>query len=216
MFTLLLFIKSIVIGFVAAMPVGPIGVLCIDHSIRGGVRMGFSAGVGAALADGIFGFIGGLGAAALISGASDSSDPWEFKFIGATLILLLGLKNVFSNRAEEKSLERRSAVIKTFAMTFFLTLTNPLTILSFAAIFAGLGIVLEEIPKVAAIYLGFGIFLGSLLWWLSLAILSSMLSQRMNFQNVQKIAKLSGIVLIVFAAAIFVQIFYSFISVYIA
>lgn len=208
MFTILLVIKSVLIGFVVAMPVGPIGVLCIDHSIRGGMRQGVTAGFGAALADGIFGFIGGLGSAALISGVSD---PWEFKFIGATLILLLGLKNLFSSRAVDKHVEMKSELLKTFVTTFFLTLTNPLTILSFAAIFAGLGIVLDEIPKITAVYLGAGIFVGSLLWWLSLAFFSSMISKRMNLKNVSRITRISGVLLIAFASIIFLQIIHGFI-----
>ena len=207
MFTILLIIKSILIGFVVAMPVGPIGVLCINHSIRGGMRHGISAGMGAALADGIFGFVAGLGSAALISGATDA---WEFKLIGALLILLLGIKNIFTNRPLQKKSVVKSELIKTFVATFFLTLTNPLTVLSFAAIFAGVGIVLDEFPRVTALYLGLGIFVGSLLWWLSLAFFSSLISQRMNIQNIQVISRISGGILIAFAGIIFSQMLYSY------
>jgi threonine/homoserine/homoserine lactone efflux protein len=204
MITFILLIKSLLIGFVVAMPVGPIGVLCIDHSVRGGMRLGVSAGIGAALADGIFGFIGGLGSVAFVSG---ESDPWEFKCVGAVLILLLGLKNVFHNRPAKKRLHIKSEILKVFFTTFFLTLTNPLTVLSFAAIFAGVGIVMDEIPKITALYLGIGIFFGSLLWWLSLAFFSSLISKRMNVQNIQVITRISGVLLIIFSGFIFYQVF---------
>lgn len=207
MITFLLLIKSILVGFVVAMPVGPIGVLCIDNSLRGGVRLGISAGVGAALADGILGFIGGLGSAALISGASD---PWQFKCVGGVLILCLGLKNIFSNKVLAKSAELKREFLKTFLTTFFLTLTNPLTILSFAAIFAALDMALEEVSMSTAFYLGLGIFFGSLFWWLSLAFFSSMIFQRMNVQNVGTITKVSGVMLIACSCALFFQVLYSF------
>lgn len=209
MITFLLLIKSVLAGFVVAMPVGPIGVLCIDHSIRGGMRLGVSAGFGAALADGIFGVIGGLGSAAIVHGATD---PWQFKCIGAGLILLIGLKNVFSSRPPIKKVQLKSEMLKIFLSTFFLTLTNPLTILSFAAIFTVFGMVMDEVPKVTALYLGVGIFFGSLLWWLSLAFFSSLISRKMNLQNVQVVTRISGILLITFSAILFSQVIYHFIS----
>lgn len=207
MITFILLIKSVLAGFVVAMPVGPIGVLCIDHSIRGGVRLGVSAGFGAALADGIFGVIGGLGSAAIINGATD---PWQFKCLGAGLILMLGLKNIFSSRPQMKKVQLKSEMLKTFLTTFFLTLTNPLTILSFAAIFTVFGMVMDEVPKMTALYLGVGIFFGSLLWWLSLAFFSSMISQRMNLQNVQIVTRISGVLLIIFSCLLFIQVIHSY------
>lgn len=203
MITLLLLIKSIFIGFVVAMPVGPIGVLCIDHSIRGGIKQGVSAGVGAALADGIFGFIGGIGSAALISGVAE---PWLFQLIGAFLILVIGIKNLFTSKDIEHGVKVKSRHLKTCITTFILTLTNPLTVLSFAAIFAGLGIVLEDTPGITALYLGVGIFLGSLLWWLSLSFFSSLISKKMNLKNVKLVSRVSGGLLILMSALLFLNV----------
>ncbi|MEM1283472.1 MAG: LysE family transporter [Chlamydiota bacterium] len=204
MITFILIIKSILAGFVVAVPGVTIGVLCIDHSIRGGMRLGVSAGFGAALADGIFGVIGCLGSSALMSG---TTDPWIFKCAGAFLILLIGLKNLFINRSPMKKVLPKSEMLKTFLATFFLTLTNPLTVLGFVAIFTFFGMIVDEVPKITALYLGIGIFFGSLLWWLSLAFLSSLISQRMNLQNVQVVSRISGLLLIAISVILLSQAF---------
>src|SRR5690349_16043323 len=133
-----LFIKGLIIGFAIAAPVGPIGVLCIQRSLHDGFKIGLATGLGAALADGTYGLIAGFGLTAL------SSLLMEYQFwirlFGGLFLLYLGVK-LFLTSPREKSAGRSDhSILHALGTTYLLTVTNPATILSFLAIFAGLGL----------------------------------------------------------------------------
>ena len=162
------FFKGMGIGLAVAVPVGPIGILCIQRSLTQGFRVGFMTGLGAATADAAYGIVAafGLGAATTILVAESA---W-FRLIGGVFLVVLGIRIILSRadrsvfgEVQEKG-PSRLAVFGAFSSTFVLTLANPATILSFAAIFAALGLAESDSQLVAGSSMVAGVFLGSLLW----------------------------------------------------
>jgi len=162
-----LLLKGAGIGFAVAAPVGPIGMLCIRITLERGRVAGFAAGLGAAVADAIYGAIGVLGVAA-ISGYIEAQRFWlelggGIFVIGFGIHLALTKPNV-GNGNEEIPI----SLFADFAKTMLLTLANPATILTFMAIFAGVpGAAASKMSVVPVIVLG--VLLGSAAWWLFLS-----------------------------------------------
>lgn len=202
---MLLFLKGIAIGFAVAAPVGPIGLLCIRRTLWGGRLAGFTAGIGAALADTFFGFIAAFGLA-LLWNFLMANAQW-FALGGGIFLIYVGIAEWRTRPTDPKLKEPPSTagLISGLVSTFLLTLSNPLTILSFAAIFAGLGI---EGHRVSAngdtpdyslmVQLLGGVFLGSAGWWLLLAGGVDVIRHRLNETTLKWLSRISGTVLLGF------------------
>lgn len=163
------FAKGLLIGFSIAAPVGPIGVLCIRRTLVGGRLSGVVSGLGAATADGVYGAIAAFGLT-MISSLLIGSQFW-LRLIGGFFLLSLGGKFLFSKPLKvsiEKSARGRR-LLADYTSTLFLTITNPMTILSFAAIFAGLGLANSERAHGSAAAMVAGVAAGSALWWIVLS-----------------------------------------------
>jgi threonine/homoserine/homoserine lactone efflux protein len=157
-----MFLKGAVLGFSIAAPVGPIGVLCIRRTLADGWSSGIATGMGAALADGVYGAIAAFGLTA-ISGALVSQQMW-IRLIGGAFMLWLGVRTFLSPPADRAAAVSGSGLLGAFASTFVLTLTNPMTILSFVAIFAALGLAAGAATPTLAGLLVIGVVFGSLTW----------------------------------------------------
>ena len=177
---LLLFLEGIAVGLAIAMPVGPIGALCISRTLRHGTWIGLASGLGAACADAAYGAIAGFGVSSVAAFLVDFQDA--LRLLGGTFLLVLGVRILTREPAPEARQpawgEARHA--GAFASCFLLTLTNPTTILSFVAIFAGLGLVQEGLDYTGAASLVLGVFLGSALWWLALSAMVGLLRGRVT------------------------------------
>jgi len=160
-------LEGLVIGFSIAAPVGPIGVLCIRRTLAEGRLPGLASGLGAATADAIYGCVAGFGLT-FISGILITQQPW-LRLAGGLFLLYLGLKTFLAKPTEQAASTNRHGLVGAYASTFLLTLTNPMTILSFAAIFAGLGVASAGGSHLNAVVLVLGVFVGSALWWLVLS-----------------------------------------------
>ena len=163
-------LKGIGVGFAVAAPVGPIGLLCIRRTLTQGRGTGIATGLGAASADAVYGFLVAAGFAAtgiLMNYAS------PLAIGGGVLIAILGLMSIrnFLRSANSSDTPKKTAtssgVYTAFATTFVLTLSNPMTILAFVGLVAGLGASAASNPS-APYWLVLGVFLGSALWWLIL------------------------------------------------
>jgi len=195
-----LFLRSLVIGFSIAAPVGPIGILCIRRSLIEGRLVGLITGLGAASADGVYGCIAGLGIT-LVSGFLIAQANW-IRLAGGLFLAYLGIIALLSRPAEQSEAVRRVSLLKAYTSTFFLTLSNPIPILSFAAIFTGLGAGLSggDFSSVAAVVLG--IFTGSAGWWLLLSSAVSLARARITPEILLWVNRISGLAILAFAIII--------------
>lgn len=183
------FLKGLLIGFSIAAPVGPIGVLCIRRSFADGTRMGLAAGMGAATADAAYGCVAGFGLSA-VSNFLVGQQFW-LRLIGGIFLCILGVKTFLSRPAADAANAKSGSLLATYASTLLLTLTNPSTILSFVAVFAGFGLGATPDYRAAA-ELVLGVFMGSALWWVILSGTVGLLRSRVNEAWMRAVNRLSG------------------------
>lgn len=165
----MLFFKAFVIGLSIAAPVGPIGVLCIRRTLVFGRRIGFVSGLGAATADAFYGAVAAFGLTVLFRFFMQNARPLHL--IGGAVLLLIGLRTMLARRDVAVTADappRSSGLLPAYASTFFLTITNPMTIISFAAVFAVIAPAGGLDYGSAAVTVA-GVFLGSAAWWLFLS-----------------------------------------------
>ena len=190
-------LRGALIGFSIAAPVGPIGVLCIRRTLADGRAHGFVSGLGAATADAVYGSVAAFGLT-FVSGLLVSQQPW-LPLVGGAFLCYLGVKT-FLARPAERGAAAGGGLAGAYVSTFFLTLTNPTTILSFAAIFAGLGLGGAAGSYAAAAALVLGVFLGSALWWLILSGGVAPLRAQFGASGLRWINRLAGVIIAGFGA----------------
>ncbi len=192
------FLKGLAIGFSIAAPVGPIGVLCIRRTLAGGRTIGLLSGLGAATADAFYGSIAAFGLTAISTFLVQQQVL--LRLVGGAFLCFLGLRALFSRPSAQSTVANPRSQLNAYASTFLLTLSNPLTILSFAAIFAGLGLAAETHSYPSAGLMVLGVFLGSSTWWLILSGVSSLLKSRLGQAGLTWVNRISGVIILGFGA----------------
>lgn len=192
-----LFVSGVIIGISIAAPVGPIGVLVIRRSLAEGRLMGLVSGMGAATADAFYGFIAAFGLSAISSLLMSFSLP--LRIFGALFLAYLGIKTLFS-KPSEKAAEAKAAtnMLSAFLSIFALTITNPMTIIAFLGIFAGVGLENVTGDNFSATITVLGVFGGSAVWWLFLSFGVSLFRERITADVMLWINRLSGIIILCF------------------
>jgi threonine/homoserine/homoserine lactone efflux protein len=188
------FLNGLLLGFAIAAPVGPIGVLCIRRSLTDGQRAGFATGMGAATADAVYGCAAAFG----LTMVSDFLVRQRFwlGLIGGIFLCFLGFKTLRTRPAAEPAAANRRGLAGAYFATFALTITNPMTILSFVAVFAGLGLASSS-DYAAAASLVLGVSLGSAIWWLLLSSGSALLRRRLQATALLWLNRASGLIILV-------------------
>lgn len=190
-------LKGLAIGLSIAAPVGPIGLLCIRRTLADGPAHGFVSGLGAASADAVYGAVAGFGLAVVTDALMGSEVA--LRLVGGLALLWLGWSTARARPAERPADARGGGgLVAAYASTFALTLANPATILSFAAVFGGLGLASGTADggstDVAAV-LVLGVFVGSALWWLALSASVGAFRRRVTPAAMVWINRASGAVL---------------------
>ena len=191
-----LLLRGGLIGLAIAAPVGPIGVLCIRRTLADGWVFGLVSGLGAATADALYGCIAGFGLT-LVSAALISHQAW-LRLAGGLFLCYLGTRTLISRPAEQAASVRGGGLRRAYGSTLFLTLTNPVTILAFAAIFAGLGLAAGGYASAGLLVLG--VFLGSATWWLLLSSVVGAFRTRLSPSALLWVSRVSGLIILGFGA----------------
>ncbi|MFQ4137838.1 LysE/ArgO family amino acid transporter [Nodosilinea sp. PGN35] len=189
-------LKGMGLGLAIAAPVGPIGLLCIRRSLTQGQLMGLVTGLGAATADGLYGCIAGFGLTAIADVLVSHAQTMQL--LGGLFLGYLGITTLRSDPAREVAKISSRGLWGAYASTLVLTLMNPATILSFIAIFAGLGLVGSSQSWDSALALVGGVFLGSALWWLCLSWGVTLFSQRLTPARLKWLNRLAGAAIFAF------------------
>ena len=191
-----IFLQGLIIGFSIAAPVGPIGVLCIRRTLSEGRLAGILSGMGAASADMLYGAIAAFGLTAAQSILLGQST--RLRIVGGAFLLYLGIKTVFSKPTAESGKITSGGLLSVYLTTFFLTITNPITILSFLAIFAGFRLAETSGSYLQASLMVLGVFLGSSAWWLTLSIGVNLLREKLTPALLIWVNRLAGVTIFVF------------------
>jgi threonine/homoserine/homoserine lactone efflux protein len=194
------FLKGLLIGLAIAAPVGPIGILCIRRSLTEGRMIGLVSGLGAASGDAIYGFLAAFGLT-LVTQFMVDQQAW-IRLVGGVFLCYLGVKTFIAPVGRESVAMRGNGLVGAYASTLILTLTNPMTILAFTAIFAGLGISTgDKRDHLSGANLVAGVFSGSALWWLFLSQSAGLLRTRLGPESWRWINRISGLIIVGFGIA---------------
>ena len=185
-------LKGIVIGFAIAAPIGPINLLCLRRSLSAGRRVGFVSGLGAAAADTTYGAIAVAGLTTVT--AFLVGHRFWLQLLGGLFLLALGLHTMRAHapRRAAAAPVHVGRLRDAFVSTYMLTLANPLIIIAFTGVFAGLGLGWQTGRTVDALQLIGGVFLGSSLWWLLLALLAGTFGRHLHDGTLRWINRIAG------------------------
>lgn len=193
---LLLFLKGAALGLIIAAPLGPIGMLCINRTLERGFLAGVSCGLGTALGDASYALVAVTGVAAFTQTLAAATLPLAIG--GGLLLLWLGYHGLTQDPVEAANIGA-SGLVATMATTFLLTISNPATILSFGALFAGFGL-LDETSRFSSGTIVFGVLAGSLAWWFFLSGAVHLTRNRLSEGFTAKLSKGTSYLLLAFGA----------------
>jgi threonine/homoserine/homoserine lactone efflux protein len=193
------FLRGMLIGLSIAAVVGPMCILCIQRTLSRGHLYGLVSGLGIATADAVYGSIAAFGLT-IIASLLISQQGW-LRLIGGLFLVYLGIKTILSKPATRVVTAQANNFLGAYVSTFLLTITNPMTILSFAAIFAGFGVGGMSKSYLTATLVVCGVFVGSTLWWCFLTSGISLLRQKFTPLWLLWINRVSGVVITVFGVS---------------
>lgn len=196
LFELPLLVRGLIIGLAISAPVGPIGLLCIQRTLAHGRLVGLVTGLGAATADAVYGAIAALGVTVIAEALVGRQDL--LRVAGGLFLLFLAIRIFRAEPPTELENDERQDLIGAYASTFILTLTNPVTIIFFAAVFAGIGDEMTNRALPAVVPLVMGVFLGSALWWLLLSGGVSLIRDRLSQRSLRWINRGAGLLIALF------------------
>jgi threonine/homoserine/homoserine lactone efflux protein len=187
-----LLIKGIIIGLLASVPLGPIGVICIQRTINKGQLSGFLSGMGAASADTIFAAIAGFSLTIIISYIEERHII--FQAVGGVIVLFLGIKIFYTNpiRQLRRHKRKKDNLIEDYFSILAVTITNPLAIFLFIALFASLGVVTGNSNPLLSLVTTGGVFIGASVWWYILTSLVNAYRKKFRLRQLWWINKISG------------------------
>lgn len=197
-------IEGILIGFMVAVPVGPLGLLCITRSLRLGRVTGLFSGLGVATGDAIAAAIAALG----ISLVSDFLIDHQIilRLIGGAFLVYLGVRIYKARALPEIPASNVNGLLAAYATTLFLTLSNPATILSFIAVYAGWHVESMSGRYVLAATLSVGVFIGCALWWVALFLGLTAFRESFNLRILAWVHRLSGIIIAGFGVIVLLSL----------
>jgi threonine/homoserine/homoserine lactone efflux protein len=204
-----LVISGVVMGLIAAVPIGPVNLICIRRTFAFGPLNGFMSGLGAALGDGIFAAIMGFGLtwiAQLIEGYATI-----IELIGGAMMVYMGYRTFISppvpRCADEKADSEGTNLVRAMASTFALTITNPVTLLSFGVMFASLGGLAGGAGSFHdATFVVGGVVGGSAGWWLALTTVIGLFHTRIDESAMRMINRICGVLVMGCGSAVLIHL----------
>lgn len=196
--TFVVLIKGVIFGMVVSAPMGPIGVLCVQKTVNRGRRVGFMSGLGAATADSFYAVIAVFGLGFLQKFLIDNRHILQI--LGFAVLLVLGLRIFFTNpvvQFRKQAKKKYKGIFGDFISVFFLTFSNPLTIIFFGAGIAALGVFESERSVIVQLVIVLGVFLGAAVWWFLITGLVNMFRHKFRLKQLWLMNKISGSIIIV-------------------
>lgn len=201
--SLFIFLQAMVVGFAIAAPVGPIGILCIKHTISAGFWAGIVTGLGSALAGATYGTLVVFGLTAITTFVT--SEIFWVKLIGGLLLMFLGMRELRSSqRLIPVNHTEHATLANSLGTAFIIALSNPMTVIGYFSMVPALAANFCCTPAQGVVLVG-GIFAGSMSWWLLLSSLVATTRRRLPQKFLNLINKGAGIVLIAFGFFVFIS-----------
>lgn len=199
-----LWLTGVGLGFLVAVPVGPIGLLCIHHTLRANRLSGYAAGLGAAAADGVYSLIAGWGLALVAEFLTRHQTA--LTLFGGVCLCGYGAHTFQTPPRLQRTPVRLAGLLGAFLSTFLLTLANPLNVALFAAVFAGVGVAARLDGLADHLALSLGVGLGALAWWLTVTSAVSLLRDRFTERRLRWVNRASGALIILAGLVVFARL----------
>lgn len=201
--------EGFIIGIAVSVPLGPLGMLCIKRTVNKNWKSGFLSGLGIAASDVIYAIVAGFSLTIIINFIRSYEN--YFKILGASMVVLLGLYIFFSNPAKDiqKYQRKGTSYVQDFLTAFLLTVTNPLSVFVFIAIFTSYSLVLELSQLFEALLIIGGIFIGGATWWFILTGLANLFKHKLTISTLWWANKIIGLSVILIAVGLFIFLLFN-------
>ena len=210
-----LILKGIIIGIIASAPMGPVGILCIQRTLKKGRGYGFVTGIGAAFSDIIYALITGLGMSFVMDLITNPTNKFWLQISGSVVLMLFGVYCWKSNPASHvhQSSQNKGSYSHNGFTAFLLTFSNPLILLLFMASFAQFNFVIPNHPfEMSFGYIG--IFGGALMWWFGLTWLVDKIREKFDIDGISILNKIIGAVVVIFSLIVLVGTVFNLYSIH--
>ncbi len=199
-------LKGIVLGLAISMPLGPIGIILVNRTIKRGFLSGFFSGLGLATADTILAALAGVGFSVIISFIKEQR--FVISIIAGIIIIGIGLKVFLSNPVKDfRNREKANKSLwRDFYSIFIVSVSNPYTIFIFVAFFSGIHINSKISPEQVPFFLIPGIFIGAVAWWFMLSYFVSRFKKKIRLRSIVKVNKVAGITIIVIGIIVLLSV----------
>ena len=200
--------KGLFLGLLVSVPLGPVGVMCIQRTINRGLKSGFVSGLGAAAADTFYALIAGVGFGFIVSFIN--REKYWIQLIGAIVILAISIKTFYTNPAVELRNQRnkKTKPMEEFLSVFFITLSNPVPFFVFLASFAGFNMLDENTSYLSAILLIGGVFTGAMAWWYFLSLGISKFRSKIRLKNIWWLNKIMGVIIFICGLIVLYKLYF--------
>ena len=213
MYDILYLFKGMLVGLMVSIPLGPMGVLIIQKTLHKGALSGFIAGMGATSADFFYASVAAFGLGYVIN--TVQTHELLLQIIGGIFLLCIGLKIYFDNPIRQIRQRRQGRVSKTgllgdYLSLFFLTVSNPITVVVFMAVFAGMSVFGESSSMLGELLVVMGVLLGGGVWWYTLSTLVNIFRKKFRLRVLITINRVSGLVITILGALVILAAFAPF------
>jgi len=191
---IIFFIKGLIIGFAMAVPIGPVGIMCIRKTLAEGHSRGLIIGIGAATADSLYGSMAAFGLT-FISDAITAHQFW-LRLVGGGVLLFLGIRTFYAQPKDPKIRFESTGVLRSYIYAFFLVITNPVTIFAFIAVFAAFGLG-QTLNIFSASVLVVGVFSGSCLWFITLSYIAKFFRNKLDKEGFRWVNRIAGVLILI-------------------
>lgn len=210
MYDILYLFKGMLVGLMVSIPLGPMGVLIIQKTLHKGALSGFVAGMGAASADLFYAMVAAFGLGFVIN--TVQTHELLLQIIGGIFLIGIGLKIYFDNPIRQIRQKRQGKVSKTgllgdYLSLFFLTVSNPITVVVFMAVFAGMSVFGESSSILGEFLVVLGVLLGGGIWWYTLSTLVNIFRKKFRLRVLITINRVSGMIIAILGALVILSAF---------
>jgi threonine/homoserine/homoserine lactone efflux protein len=203
-------LKGIILGITVSMPLGPVGIILVNRTLKRGILSGFFSGMGLATADTILAIIAGLGFTFIITFFQD--EKFLVSLISGIVIIGVGIKVFINNPVKEfrRKEKGKKSLFRDYFSTLVLAVSNPFTIFVFVAFFSGININSDVKPQLVPFLLVPGVFIGTLSWWFCLSWFVSRFKKNIRLRSIVKVNQIAGIAIMVIGAVVLISLFTTF------
>ena len=203
-------LKGVLLGLAVSMPLGPVGIILINRTIKRGFLSGFFSGLGLGTADTLLAVLSALGFTVIVGFIQE--ERFIITIISGVIVIGVGIKVLISNpvrdfRDRDKS---EKSLWRDFYSVFVLSISNPYTILIFVAFFSGIHINVKIKPELVPFFLIPGVFIGAMSWWFSLSYFLSRFKKKIRLRAIVRINRLGGVVIILIGIILLLSVFTRF------